>query len=262
LIVLPVKERVNVTGVWDPTWVTLAGRLPQLHSFGHISIKIDCSQFSREQLAALSPSREIEAFSATAIPFATPIVTVLGSPKAEPAQPRALIGGHLTSTFVGSLIVKFFDPGPWAAALTVGLALVAMHPTGTFHPPPGIDPLVVVVVNDMSWDFLVTLVGIRVMLLALFAFAWHNLVARGANRGVIPCQQGGGELCDRPIPKSLLSPAVLRSPHHARYLPQRVGASDGTEFDLRTLLPHDGIVSDRFMSVTTVAEAIEPPFRE
>jgi hypothetical protein len=29
--------------------------------------------------------------------------------------------------------------------------MVAMHLTGTFHPPAGIDPPVVVV-NDMSWD--------------------------------------------------------------------------------------------------------------
>ena len=29
------------------------------------------------------------------IPFATSIVLVIGSPDAEPAQPRALIGGHL-----------------------------------------------------------------------------------------------------------------------------------------------------------------------
>jgi len=41
------------------------------------------------------------AFPLVAIPFATSIVTVLGSPKAEPAQPRALIGGHLISTLVG-----------------------------------------------------------------------------------------------------------------------------------------------------------------
>jgi hypothetical protein len=37
------------------------------------------------------------AFPRVAIPFATSIVTVLGSPKAEPAQPRALMGGHLVS---------------------------------------------------------------------------------------------------------------------------------------------------------------------
>jgi|SRR5580704_2283043 CBS-domain-containing membrane protein len=63
-----------------------------------------------------------------AIPFATSIVTVFGSPKAEPAQPRALVGGHLVSTLVGLLVVKSSGPAPWAAAVAVGLAMVARHP--------------------------------------------------------------------------------------------------------------------------------------
>ena len=73
-------------------------------------------------------------------------------------------------------------PAPWAAAVAVGLAMVAMHLTGTFHPPAGIDPLVVVV-NNMSWSFLIVPVGIGALLLATFAFAWNNFDARGANRG-------------------------------------------------------------------------------
>jgi CBS-domain-containing membrane protein len=129
----------------------------------------------------------METFSATtafplvAIPFATSIVLVLGSPKAEPAQPRALIGGHLVSTLVGILTVKLCGPAPWAAAVAVGLAMIAMHLSGTFHPPAGIDPLVVVV-NNMSWSFLVAPVGIGALLLALFAFVWHNLVARSLSK--------------------------------------------------------------------------------
>jgi CBS-domain-containing membrane protein len=35
------------------------------------------------------------------IPFATSIVMVMGSPEATPAQPRALVGGHLLSAVVG-----------------------------------------------------------------------------------------------------------------------------------------------------------------
>jgi CBS-domain-containing membrane protein len=130
----------------------------------------------------------MEAFSAgsefplAAIPFATSIVMVFGSPNAEPAQPRALIGGHIVSTLVGLFMVKLCGPAPWVAALAVGLAMVAMHLTGTFHPPAGINPLVVVV-NDMSWSFLFAPVGIGALLLALFAFAWHNLIARRANGG-------------------------------------------------------------------------------
>jgi CBS-domain-containing membrane protein len=109
-------------------------------------------------------------------------VLVLGTPKAEPAQPRALIGGHLISTLVGLLVVKMTGPAPWAAAMAVGLAMIAMHLTGTFHPPAGIDPLVVVT-NNMSWSFLIAPVAIGAVLLALFALAWHNVVARGANAG-------------------------------------------------------------------------------
>ena len=121
-------------------------------------------------------------FPLVAIPFATSIVLVLGSPRADPAQPRALIGGHLVSTLVGLVVVKLCGPAPWAAAVAVGLAMVAMHLTGTFHPPAGIDPLVVVI-NNMSWSFLLAPVGVGALLLGLFAFVWHNLVARGANKG-------------------------------------------------------------------------------
>ena len=152
--------------------------------------------FSRSQLLAILAGAiggaiaiaGMEVFSVTtafplvAIPFATSIVTVLGSPKAAPAQPRALVGGHLISTVVGLLLLKLCGPAPWAAALAVGVAMIAMHLTGTFHPPAGIDPLVVVS-NNMPWSFLIVPVGIGALLLALFAFVWHNLVARGANKG-------------------------------------------------------------------------------
>jgi CBS-domain-containing membrane protein len=110
--------------------------------------------FERTQLLAILAGAaggaiaiaSMEAFSVTtafplvAIPFATSIVTVLGSPKAAPAQPRALVGGHLISTVVGLLLLKLCGPAPWAAALAVGVAMIAMHLTGTFYPPAGIDP--------------------------------------------------------------------------------------------------------------------------
>ena len=112
-----------------------------------------------------------------AIPFATSIVLVLGSPEVEAAQPRALIGGHLVATLVGLVVVKLAGPAPWAAALAVGLAMAAMHFTRTFHPPAGIDPLLIVV-NDMPFNFLFVPVAAGAVLLAAFAFAWHLAVRR------------------------------------------------------------------------------------
>jgi CBS-domain-containing membrane protein len=132
-------------------------------------------------IAAMEMYSTTAQFPLVAIPFATSIVLVMGSPKAEPAQPRALVGGHLVSTAVGLLAVKLLGPGVWVAAVAVGLAMIAMHLTGTFHPPAGIDPLVVVV-NGMPLSFLLVPVAAGALLLAAFAFAWHNLVGRGASR--------------------------------------------------------------------------------
>jgi len=114
-----------------------------------------------------------------AIPFATSIVMVMGSPHIEPAQPRALVGGHLVSTVVGLAVVSVTGPSALAAAIAVGLAMLAMHLTRTFHPPAGIDPLLVVV-NAMSWSFLVVPVAAGALLLAAFAFVWHRFVGRQA----------------------------------------------------------------------------------
>jgi CBS-domain-containing membrane protein len=113
------------------------------------------------------------------VPFATSIVLVMGSPEIDAAQPRALVGGHLLATLVGLAVVKIGGPGTFTAALAVGLAMVAMHLTRTFHPPAGIDPIVIVV-NGMSWSFLLVPVALGVCLLAALAFVWHNAYRRGS----------------------------------------------------------------------------------
>jgi len=113
------------------------------------------------------------------VPFATSIVLVMGTPDAEPAQPRALVGGHLIATLAGLMVLQLTGPGPWPAALAVGIAMAAMHLTRTFHPPAGIDALIVVAYG-LPWGFLVAPVAVGAVILALFAYAWHNLMRRGS----------------------------------------------------------------------------------
>jgi CBS-domain-containing membrane protein len=113
------------------------------------------------------------------IPFATSIVLVIGSPKAEPAQPRALVGGHLVTTLVGCAVLKLTGPQAWAAAAAVGLSILAMYVTGTFHPPAGINPLLVVSGN-LPWSFLFVPVLAGALLLTAFAYIWHRSVRRQA----------------------------------------------------------------------------------
>lgn len=116
-------------------------------------------------------------FPLATIPFATSIVLVIGSPDLPAAQPRALIGGHLISTLVGLIVLKIAGPLPWAAALAVGVAVLAMMLSRTFHPPAGIDPLLVVSAN-LPWTFLFAPVLVGAILLAAFAFFWHRIVLR------------------------------------------------------------------------------------
>jgi CBS-domain-containing membrane protein len=111
------------------------------------------------------------------IPFATSIALVIGSSDAPPAQPRALIGGHLIATLVGLMVLQAAGPQPWAAAAAVGLAVFAMFLTRTFHPPAGIDPLLVVSAN-LPWTFIVAPVLAGALLLTAFAFVWHRLIRR------------------------------------------------------------------------------------
>jgi len=111
------------------------------------------------------------------VPFATSIVLVSGSPEAAPAQPRALVGGHVLSALVGLVVLYFAGPHAWAAALAVGLAIFAMLATDTFHPPAGINPLIIVM-NAMSWSFLLVPVAAGALILLGYTWAWNNLVRR------------------------------------------------------------------------------------
>ena len=111
------------------------------------------------------------------IPFATSIVLVIGSPQVEAAQPRALIGGHVVATLVGLAVLHAAGPQAWAAAAAVGLAVLAMYVTGTFHPPAGINPLLVVA-NNLSWSFLFAPVLAGALLLTAFALSGTDGCAR------------------------------------------------------------------------------------
>jgi CBS-domain-containing membrane protein len=141
---------------------------------GFLAIIIAGSLGGAAAVGLMEAASAYSAFPLSYIPFATPIVVVMGSPEAPPAQPRALIGGHVISTIIGLLVVKAAGPGPWTAALAVGLSIIAMHLTRTFHPPAGIDPLIVVT-HDFSWEFLLVPVAVGACALALFAFVWHQI---------------------------------------------------------------------------------------
>jgi CBS-domain-containing membrane protein len=128
-------------------------------------------------IGAMEWSSIVANYPLALIPFATSIVLVVGSPDAPPAQPRALIGGHLVATLVGFVVLLTTGPHAWAAAAAVGLAVLAMYLTDTFHPPAGIDPLLIVSAN-LPWSFLLMPVLAGALSLTAFAYFWHRVVLR------------------------------------------------------------------------------------
>lgn len=108
------------------------------------------------------------------IPFVTSIVLAMALPDSEPAQPRAIIGGHLFSTLAGLLVVALLGRGEAASAAAVGFATVLMMGTKTLHPPAGIDAFMVASYGlPAVWVLNPVLIG--AVLLACFALAWRWL---------------------------------------------------------------------------------------
>ena len=104
-------------------------------------------------------------------------IVASAAPEAEPAQPRALIGGHLVTALTGFAVLWLTGPQAWAAAFAVGLSILVMYLTGTFHPPAGINPLLVVSGN-LPWTFILAPVLAGAVLVTAFAIVWHRWVRR------------------------------------------------------------------------------------
>jgi CBS-domain-containing membrane protein len=130
-------------------------------------------------IGAMEFLAESSGLALSSVPFTSSIVLVMGAPQAKSAQPRRLVIGHLLSAAVGASTLTLTGPQPWAAAVAVGVAIVAMHMTDSFHPPAGFNPLLIVA-NDLSWNFLLVPIVVGLVLLVSFAYAWHNLVRRGS----------------------------------------------------------------------------------
>lgn len=125
-------------------------------------------------VGALVLASRLNAIPYWQIPFITSIALVMGAPRSEPARPRALIGGHLTSALVGYLILMVDGPSPTLAAIAVGLAVIAMLRLKVFHPPAAVDAFLVVNLG-LRIDYLFSVILLGAVLLAGFSFGWRKL---------------------------------------------------------------------------------------
>jgi CBS-domain-containing membrane protein len=112
-------------------------------------------------------------------PLGATCVLLFAVPDSPLAQPRSVVGGHLVSTLVGIVFLKYVGVGPVEMGIAVGLAIALMQTTRTVHAPAGADPLVVLMSGHAGWGFLVAPVLASAVILVLLATLVNNV---GPNR--------------------------------------------------------------------------------
>ncbi len=105
------------------------------------------------------------------VPFVTSIVLVMALPASEPAQARAIIGGHLVSCLAGWCVLAFAGQSDGASAVAVGVATLAMIALRALHPPAGIDAFLMTS-QALPASWIVSPVLIGALLLTAFAALW------------------------------------------------------------------------------------------
>jgi len=107
-------------------------------------------------------------------PLGATCVLLFAAPDAPLSQPRNVIGGHLLSSLVGLVCLKFVGTGPVEMGLAVGVAIVFMQFTRTLHAPAGADPLVIMMAGTATWSFLLTPVLVSCLILVMLALIINN----------------------------------------------------------------------------------------
>lgn len=105
-------------------------------------------------------------------------VLVFAVPHGKLSQPWALIGGHLSSAFVGVCCYLLIPNVFLAAGLAVGLAIGAMHVLRCIHPPGGATALVAVVggtqIHELGFAYILTPVLLNTLIIFISALIFNN----------------------------------------------------------------------------------------
>jgi CBS-domain-containing membrane protein len=127
-------------------------------------------------IIALALAGEVVVTPLILAPFGSSAVLLFALPGSPYSRPRNVIGGHVVSALVGIAALAVLGPTPFAMAVGVGLAIVAMRFTGTIHPPAGAMPILVLL-TAAPWWFFALPVGAGAMVMVASAYLYHHFVS-------------------------------------------------------------------------------------
>jgi len=76
--------------------------------------------------------------------FGGSAIFLFGLTRADAAQPRALLGGHLASAFIGIVCYQCFGEAVWVYALAEVVTLWILLLGRAVHPPAGANPIIMI----------------------------------------------------------------------------------------------------------------------
>lgn len=106
-------------------------------------------------------------------------VLLFAVPHSALAQPWNVIGGHLISALIGISCARFIPNFMLAAAISVGVAIAAMHYLRCIHPPGGATALSAVIggpaVHSMGYAYALQPVLINALVIVTIAVVFNAL---------------------------------------------------------------------------------------
>ena len=110
--------------------------------------------------------------------FGSSMVLLFGFPESPFAQPKNVFFGHLVTSLVGVLILKFLPADQFLQiAIAVGLGIFVMILLGVTHPPAGGNPIVIIL-GAVSYDFLLNPIIFGSIIIIVYAVILNRFILK------------------------------------------------------------------------------------
>ncbi|MFH1499811.1 MAG: HPP family protein [Verrucomicrobiota bacterium] len=109
--------------------------------------------------------------------FGASALLLFALPDTPLAQPRSVVGGHVSASLIAIGCLILFGPHWWSVGLATGLAVGFMMVTHTVHPPAGSNAIIVFLAKPtLGYLMFSTLSG--AVLLVVCAIIYHRTTRR------------------------------------------------------------------------------------
>ena len=110
--------------------------------------------------------------------FGSSMVLLFGYPESPFAQPKNVFFGHLVTSVVGVLVLKFLPADQFLQiAIAVGFGIFVMILLGVTHPPAGGNPIVIIL-GAASYDFLLNPIIFGSMIIIAYAIILNRFILK------------------------------------------------------------------------------------